>query len=805
MSAEVVFSEFLREQRRAAGYSQEDLAERSGLSVGAIGSLEQGLRRAPRRETVRALAAALQLSDAVRRRFEEVAARARGRQPRGESGIPVSLTPFIERNEVNELKALLADHRLVTVTGTGGVGKTRTVIEVARRVEPLFDETWFVDLCPIRDGGLVASHIAARLNVPLEGQDGMSAIVARLRSQCSLLVIDNCEHVVADAGMLVADLLRRCPSLTVLATSREPLAVSGELAYRLPSMDLSSASDLFVARAQAADYGLSTDERYLTIIAEICKELNGIPLAIELAASRASALGLESLRKRLKAGGITLTGSRDLPLRQQTMAATIAWSYDLLGDAERLLFQRLSVFFGSFTLEAAEEICSDEALLAPVIADSLSRLVQKSLMNVEHVGTSTRYRFLDSIRTFAWDRLSEGGQLEKTMRRLIEWFTGKAPSLEAETPAALLTDLYSELDNVAAAIHWAQSARDYPTIVSASQLLFSFARVWTGTRRQMEVRTLGLELLESLKESENPETVGRLIYAIAPFLTEAELFGLSKRATPLLIAASDSARAASLLIRCAVVECERGDAAAAERYLISGEALLSSSEEHRSRGGLYCATRAYIRLMLKDAAGARALLDAMPRDDVDAGFVLAAIEAADQQVEKAIEILKGIKSALERHPFRTNRIINVCGNLADNYLRLGNARAAEAELREGVIVALEVRPPDARMTLDLGQSAAVLAATSGRVELAARLLGACEQRASPASLQDIFTLRDLATKAIQDRLSLERAEALRHNGRSEDLFDLLEEFLAQPAAAESALPSATSSPRAISTRRASPN
>lgn len=793
MPPKVAFSELLREHRRAAGYSQEDLAERAGLSVGAIGSLEQGLRRAPRRDTVRALATALHMSDPTRRKFEEAAVRARGGQPHADSGIPLALTPFIERNEVNELKSLMLDHRMLTVTGTGGVGKTRTVIELARHVEPLFDETWFVDLLPIRGGSLVASQIAARLNVPLEGKDGLSAVIQRLRSRCSLLVIDNCEHIIADAAVLVADLLRRCPSLAVLATSREPLAVSGELTYRLPSMVLSSASSLFLMRAQAADYGFSPDERQLAIITEICKELNGIPLAIELAASRASALGLESLCKRLKGGGITLTGSRDFPLRHQTMAGTIAWSYDLLSDADRLLFQRLSVFFGSFTLEAAEEICSDDVLPSVLIADSLSRLVQKSLINVEHIGSTTRYRSFDSIRTFAWDRLSEGGRLEKTMLRLIAWFTKKAPAHESTPPAALLKELTSELDNVAAAITWAQSAGEYLTIVSASRLLFRFARIWTGTRRQMEVRTLGLGLLKLLKENEDPETVARLIYAMSPFLTETELFTLSERAIPLLIARGDSAPAAALHLRCAVAECKRGDAAAAKEHLFIGEALLSSNEHRGLDAGRYRSTRAYIRLMLKDVVGAKALLEEVPPDEIDARTALAAIEIAEQHIEKAIEIFRGVKTGLERQPVG-NRIVDVCANLAEIYLRVGNAVAAEVELREGISAAFEVRPPHVGAVVDLGQSAAFLAASSGRVEFAARLLGACEQRTNPASLENIFTLHDLAAKAIYDRLAPERAEVLRRSGATEDLYDLLEEYLAQPAAADSTRPSSTSSP-----------
>ena len=311
------------------------------------------------------------MSESERRQLEEAAARARGRQPHGASGLPISLTPFIERHELDELKALLSEHRLLTITGSPGIGKTRIAIELARRVEELYDETWFIDLLPVRGGNFVMSQIALRLDVPAEGDDGLPGIIRRVRSRHALLVIDNCEHVVADVASVVEKLFQSCPLLTVLTTSREALRLSAELAYRLPSMDATVASDLFVTRVQQGDPTWSVDAERLAVVADICRNLDGIPLAIELAASRVSTLGLETLRGRLKSG-ITMTGSRDQPARHQTMNATIAWSYDLLSDVEALLFRRLSVLIGGFTLEAAEQLGSDESLPVQAIADALS-------------------------------------------------------------------------------------------------------------------------------------------------------------------------------------------------------------------------------------------------------------------------------------------------------------------------------------------------------------------------------------------------------------------------------------------------
>ncbi len=810
MASEVPFSELLRQHRRAAGYSQEDLAERAGLSAGAIGSLEQGLRRAPHRDTVRSLADALGVSESERRELEEAAARARGRQPRGDSGLPISLTSFIERSELDELKALLPVHRLLTITGSPGIGKTRIAIEVARRVEDLYDETWFVDLLPVRDGNFVATQIALRLNVPSEHDDGLSAIVHRIRSRRALLVIDNCEHVVADVASAVEQLLRRCPSLTMLTTSREALKLSAELAYRLPSMDAKVASDLFVARVQQGDPMWSVNTERLAVVADICKNLDGIPLAVELAASRVSTLGLDALRRRVK-GGITITGSRDLPARHQTMTATTAWSYNMLSDVEKALFRRLSVLMGGFTLDAAQDICSDQSLSADVVADALSQLVRKSLIDVEHLGTSLRYRFLEPIRTFGSERLLESGELESAMRRLLEWLGQKAAVLDSDPPPQLLADERIELDNVRFAVRWAESTIQCPAIVAAAKVLIGFRNVWFGAGRQMEFRTLAFALLDRLDESEWPGLVGLLIHAMAGFLTSPELLRLSERAIPLLVAAGHHARAAELHARCASAECMRGGAAAAENHLTRGEALLGSNGR-RTRAAFYFASHgAYVRCLLKNFRGARALLDRLevpPGEpfEVDVQVLFALIEFGEGRAENAIDILKNAKPGLERHPNAKHLTVLVSGNLAGYYLSLDNTRAAEGDLREALGAAVDIR--DLWLTTGigiLGRYAAFFAATSGNVNLAARLLGACDRGSNPESLEDDAESRELAVKAIHERLAPKRADALRRSGAAEDLYDLLEEYLAQPAADDSARPSAMSSPRATSVSRSSPN
>jgi predicted ATPase/DNA-binding XRE family transcriptional regulator len=802
MSSEAPFSELLRQQRRAAGYSQEDLAERAGLSVSAIGSLEQGLRRAPHRDTVKALADALGIPQSKRRHFEEVAARARGRKPREVSSLPASLTSFIARDEVNEIEGLLADHRLLTIIGSGGIGKTRVAIEVARRVERLYDEVWFVDLLPVRDGAQVTAQIAARLNVPVNGEGGLSAIVQHLRSRTALLIVDNCEHIVDEIAFNMEKLLHQSTALTVLATSREALGLSGELAFHLPPMNATTASDLFVARARAADPRWYADVQRLAVVTEICKELDGIPLAIELAASRVSTLGLEAVRSRLK-GGINLSGGRDSANRHQTMAATIAWSYDLLRDHDRLLFRRLSVFMGGFTLQAAEESCADKALPVDMVAEALSQLVNKSLINSEHIGTSIRYRFLEPVRAFAWELLVQSGELETAMCRFIGWLKGKATLIDSVPPSQLLADERIELDNVRFAIRWAESTMHYPAIVAVTEVLIGFRLVWYISGRHVEVRALGFRLLELLKESENPELVGLLVNAMVGFLTGSEVLELSERAIPLLTDTGHSALAAELHSRCASAECMRGDAATAENHLMRGEALLSSEDRRRSHAGFSFATHAaYVRCMLENFAGARALLDGLeipPGDasEVDVRILVAEIEFCEGRPGKAIEILRNVKPDLRRYYSANHLTINVCGNLAIYELALGNTEMAEEALREALNAAVETRDFWLSTGIaDLGRYAAFFSANAGKVELAARLLGVCDRDSNLSSLESGARSRELATNAIEARLPRERAEALRRSGEAEDLYEVLAEFLGQPAAADNARASATSSPRA---------
>jgi predicted ATPase len=357
----------------------------------------------------------------------------------GARGLPVELSSFVGRErELEELRALLARNRLLTLSGAGGVGKTRLALELARTAAGSFPSgPVFVELAPLGDGRLVADTIAEALDVrALPGLPTTDALVEYLATRALLLLVDNCEHVLTAAAEVCGLLLRAAPGLTVVATSREPLWVPGEVVFRVPSLAIPGRGDdvaparllqyesvrLFVERAQSAAPGFELDERNAADVARVCFRLDGLPLALELAAGRAGALTPAALAERLADRFHLLrSASTASPTRQQTLAATLQWSHDLLEPDERVLFRRLSVFAGTFDLGAVEAVCSDAAVPAPVVADALARLVEKSLVTVDDSRHRRRYRLLETVRDYAHDRLAEAGETPAFALRQAHW------------------------------------------------------------------------------------------------------------------------------------------------------------------------------------------------------------------------------------------------------------------------------------------------------------------------------------------------------------------------------------------------
>ena len=377
------------------------------------------------------------------------------------NNLPQQLTSFVGRaGAVAEIEALLQDHRLVTIAGTGGAGKTRCAIQAgADLLERFADGVWMVELAPISDPALVATAIAQVLGVRDVGsEDLVATLVTHLEQRQLLLILENCEHVIDEARRVVAAMLRACPGVRLLATSREALGIAGERIFRIPSLDLQDAVDLFVDRARAIEAQFELTDENAPFVTEICRRLDGIPLAVELAAARIKLLSPRQLTQRLDARFRLLTGGDKSVLpRQQTLRATIDWSFDLLEERARAMLRKLSIFAGGWTLEAAASVCAGEADEWESL-ELLASLVDKSLVAVEPAGEERRYDLLVSIREYGRERLAERGEVEATAtqhaRFYADFVQALAPLVAELEDAQWRTLLASELDNVRAAIDW---------------------------------------------------------------------------------------------------------------------------------------------------------------------------------------------------------------------------------------------------------------------------------------------------------------------------------------------------------------
>ena len=400
------------------------------------------------------------------------------------SNLPVELTSFIGReHEAAEIGRLLGHHRLVTLVGVGGTGKTRLMLHVAaEQVSGHADGAWVVELAPLREPGLVVSEVVRMLGIQLgPGQPPLAAVTDFLRSKDVLLLLDNCEHLIEAAAALVEPLLASCPSLHVMATSREALGVPGEAPFAVPSMGVpetldhldleavaaSEAVALFVERATTTLPEFRLDPTNAAPVVEICRRLDGIPLALELAAARVNVLSPEEIAQGLGDRFRLLTGGRRTAVpRQQTLQALVDWSWDLLSDADQRLLRRLSVFGGGWTLDAAAALTGDQADAgaAPGGAarietlDGLGRLADRSLVVVTHAG-ATRYGMLETIRQYGNDKLVASGEVLELRARHLARFRRLALDAEAglvgPEPVPWIHHLEVELDNLRVALDWA--------------------------------------------------------------------------------------------------------------------------------------------------------------------------------------------------------------------------------------------------------------------------------------------------------------------------------------------------------------
>lgn len=390
------------------------------------------------------------------------------------TNLPERLTSFVGREEETEqVSELLVVSRLVTLAGPGGSGKTRLAVEVGATLAAVYrDGVWLVDLAPLSDAALVPQSVAAALWVPEDPlRPLLDTLVDSLRERELLLVVDNCEHLIEASAELAETLLSAAPGLRILATSREPLGVPGETVLEIPPLPAPDpgsveagpealmrydAVRLFVDRATAAQPGFELTAHNVRAVAEICSELEGLPLALELAAARVRALGVEAIAARLGDQLALLSPGRRIGLpKERSFRAAVTWSYDLLRGQERRVFERLSVFAGGFSLEAAETVASGGAVEAPDVADLVAGLVDRSL--VQRPGSSSaRYRLLEPLRQYATERLATHGEADAVRRRHLQFFLamaeGAAPALRGLAQRTCLDELEREHDNLGAAL-----------------------------------------------------------------------------------------------------------------------------------------------------------------------------------------------------------------------------------------------------------------------------------------------------------------------------------------------------------------
>ena len=624
------------------------------------------------------------------------------------NNLPRQVTALIGRDEVvSEIETLVRKFPLVTLVGTGGVGKSRVALQVGAELLDGSGGVWFVELAPLNDPGLVAVTIASALGLTQKPDHPMlESLLNYLQRKHLLLILDNCEHVVENVAQIAEAVLRDCPQVQLLATSREPLRISGEHAYRMPSLAVPperavlsaeealtyGAVALFAERAAASDTRFRLTDEIAPIVAEICRRLDGIALAIELAAARVKILAPHQLAQKLDERFRVLTGgSRAALPRQQTLRALIDWSYDALSEQERIVFRRLAVFAGGFTLDFAAAVCASETIVGVEMFDLLASLVDKSLLVANATGDKTRFQLLESMRAYASEKLAEHDELEPMGRAHANAYLDLAEELEAAWDATpdgkWKLQAEPELENWRVALQWAFET--YGDLNVAQRLASALRPVWS-TMAPSE----GLRWVQSGLEVVRAETPTREIARLE--LTAAHLFMLAQRYTKALSEAERSLRRFTELGDRQGIALSQMFSGAARGFLgeaAEGETLLRNAlEEFRQLGARRPIGAALIYLAnLQLSAG-----------DVSTSRRLFA---------EVLEVWKSIGAARPS--------AHVALNLAELEFQAGDAEAAVRLVSEALATERELNDVDS-VAFDLCNLAAYLVSLSRWVEAASR-------------------------------------------------------------------------------------
>ncbi len=661
------------------------------------------------------------------------------------NNLPRQVTPLIGRDDVlAEVESLVIEHPLVTLTGTGGIGKTRLALQAgADLLDGAADGVWFVELAGLSEGASVARSVASTIGLREQPNRTMlEVLVQYLRSRRLLLILDNCEHVIEDAAHVVDAIVRAAPQVRVIVTSREPLRIAAEKVYRVPSLAVPSGNPLtaqealtydsialFAERATAADATFKLTDETAPPVAEICRRLDGIALAIELAAARVKVMTPRELAQKLDMRFRVLTGgSRTALPRQQTMRALIDWSHDLLSQQEQRLFRRLAIFAGGWQLDAAELVCGDETLDALDVPDLLTSLVEKSLVVADVERDSTRYRFLESTRAFALEKLEQSGEREAEARRHAAWAADLSTraaerwrSTERQRAESAL-----EIENVRAAIDWA-FARD--EIVVAARTLCGFTNTYRLLVGEAEVRSQLESALARLNPDEQPELASRAWESLSYVTEGARSIEAGERAVELARQSGDPALMASNLSYLGFRLARAGRTQEAESAIEDALKISRASDLTRTPIQVLALTN---RALVADVCGrsdeartsyAEALSVATDLGD-DHGVTtirvnMAELEFQEGNAARALELVREIEEQ-RRSPGADRLVVSALQNGAAYRIALGDIAGARIAALDALRRARGVFALNVAVSM---QHLAAVAIRSGDVRRGGRLLG----------------------------------------------------------------------------------
>lgn len=661
------------------------------------------------------------------------------------NNLPRQLTPLLGRDDVlAEIEALAAENPLVTLVGTGGVGKTRLALQAgADALERFDDGVWLVELALITDAASVLSQIATVFGLHERGErPALDTLINYLKPRHVLLILDNCEHLIDEVSRVAHAVLHAAPHVHLIATSREPLRIAGERVYRVPSLsvpsdDVASAQEaqkfgaiaLFVERAVASDAKFVLTDDIAPVVAEICRRLDGIALAIELAAARIRMLPPRQLAQKLDERFRVLTGgSRTALPRQQTMRALIDWSFDLLTEHEKTLFRRVAVFVGGWRLETAEAVCADDSLDALDIFDLLSSLVEKSLVVAD--AESSRYGLLESTRAFALEKLADSGERDALLRRHALWAAELGDRVYQTTltlpTSQKRTEFSQDTENARAAADWALS-NDEPALAIRTLSGFARARLITSS----EARSKFEVLIDRLGADPQPPVAARAWRGLAYTSVGLRSVEAARRTTVFAEQSNDKLTVLDSVIQEAFSLMQSGRAheaiAIIERALqLSGEYGTTRTSIHASMlnvlGSAIATTGGQTNDARQSYLQGLSLAESID-DDFSASTIrlnLAELEFQTGNAEAALELARALERPSAGSHTGSFHQIGALGNCTAYRIALGNI--ADARLTGRATLRL-ARGVDALMTTGAAQHLGAIAALSGDARTGAMLLG----------------------------------------------------------------------------------